>query len=147
MKISKDAPLDDYLKWFAKDINHIMADNIVIGGTVAILLHGLRYRRANDLDLIMYNPSKKQLSALTKLTDTSTVDAYGNEVRSYKIECRSLVLNFIICTDEMPPDLLEIKTVAFGHIKVQRIRTILKYKRAYGRPRDFEDITLIKDQL
>jgi hypothetical protein len=139
--------LKEFLKWFTKDVNHLIADNIVIGGTFALLLHGLNYRDATDLDLIIYNPSIKQKNGLKQLTDTSTVNAYGNEVRSYKIEHRSYILNFVICVDPMPESLLTVHTEAFGHMKVQSIREVLKFKRRYGRDKDFEDIQRIKDQL
>ena len=54
--------INDYLKTFRHFLLKINGDNVVLAGVNALKLHGLKMsRNPNDLDVVIFKPTKAQL--------------------------------------------------------------------------------------
>lgn len=90
--VKKEISVDEYLETFAGILKNIDGDNVVIGGTHALKLHGIKMSRpAADLDIILFQPSQHQLQFLDSirmfnvLADTSFTNRHHKD-SEYPIE-------------------------------------------------------------
>ena len=124
------------LKEFGIRDNNI--NNLVIGGTKALELHGIiTPEPPDDIDIIVYNPTKSQLDMLSAYSlideDTNTISTVEYGRRSIKIVGSFMKLNFIISHDKLPTDLLS-SNILFNNLpmKVQSISNIFKAQKSYN---------------
>tara|TARA_R110000772_G_C13310332_1_gene440569 strand:- start:6670 stop:7140 length:471 start_codon:yes stop_codon:yes gene_type:complete len=130
--------------------NHILSKlnnskNLVIGGTHALYLHGINLGKdPDDLDIIIYKPTKEQLEILAILREVSEGDcadsSHGN--RSLKLKKNGKCLD-ILLEDKasMPEGLLQYVNET-GTItgNVQSVQGVIDAKASYGRSKDHLDM-------
>ena len=120
------------------------ASNLVIGGTHALHLHGLNLERApDDLDIIIYKPTKEQRHILSLLRSVSEGDCLGSAgKRSLKLKKNGYCLD-ILLEDyaSLPKGLLEYVSDD-GRVKgkVQSVQGVIDAKASYGRSKDHLDM-------
>lgn len=154
--MSRGKLLHSTIMAFSNILNELdKGGNLVLGGTHAMILHGLEVpREPNDVDIIIYKPTLAQLNLLKMLKDV-VVEGSTNGVpdnpkvakRSYKLvsnKCSMHVLDILLEFDKVPEGLLTYKHKSIK-IKVQSIRNILYAKANYGRSKDFKDFNLLKN--
>lgn len=117
---------------------------MVIGGLWALRLHGLKTRKPNDLDIIVYQPSDEFFEELQKkrgmIPGSIPVDQDGNNWRSYKLQESGLTIDFIMeWKKEMPANLLLVNYRNFFW-RVQSVDEVIKAKIDYGREKDLKDL-------
>ena len=102
--------------------------NVVIGGTCALELHGLKIgREIEDLDLIIYQANDKQKDILNTLEAFSRTQYYGADKRTIKVIGKyDMVLNIIKEDTFCPSDLL-----LYRGIPIQNIGNVFKAKQTY----------------
>lgn len=159
--------LDHYLDEFWPEIKDFYGNNIVIGGSHALQLHGLSLgREPDDLDVIIYRPRSHQLNYLS--TRGAGFEAHRNypekddinivkdpsDIRSYKRKANGLTLNVLLDDRPVPTDVLlydyDRRNI---HLKINNIRTIIEAKSnyvfgedgCYMRRKDAEHLTLLKN--
>ena len=129
------------------------SDNIVLGGSAALVLHGIALpEQPADVDFIIYTPTKEQKQML-KLLSLLCKPNYNSEYcrRSYKMEVEGKLVDFLIEDKEMPRDLLV--HVYYGtFIRVNSIGNIFNAKRGYVtggtvRRKDYTQSEFIKMQF
>jgi hypothetical protein len=133
------------IRKFEKFIGEINADNILIGGTSALTLHGLNLSRpVEDLDIVIYSPTESQKEQLANLKWLS-IEEDGYPTDNLKISKGHKIINILLEKDEkMPTNLLSYKG-----IPIQSISGVIEAKRSYSaRPKDMADyIDLAKNFL
>ena len=98
--------LNNFLQTFESIINQLLDTNVVIGGTNALLLHGLKIsREVTDLDLVIYQPTIEQLKILKTLAVFDLIKdrpelQYGTLQKAIKISKDGLFLDII--QEQMP---------------------------------------------
>lgn len=71
--------INDYLFTFRNFLSRINGNNVVLAGVNALKLHGLKMsREANDLDVVIFNPTEKQMSFLRDVSMLSSSNKNGN---------------------------------------------------------------------
>jgi hypothetical protein len=114
-------------------------ENCVIGGMHALLAHGLQMSREPvDLDLIIYNPTGKQLNTLKyfkhfDLINDRNLDAgYTKaDIKAYKFKKGDLFLDIIVEHNKQTPQHL-LQFASNGIIyKIQSIELVIAAKRSY----------------
>lgn len=148
--------LKEYLQIFAPLLNELMDTNIVIGGIHALRAHGLTTRDTGDLDVIIYNPTERQLEIIRNRTWEMEVvereDEYeerpGEKRRSFKFGVdRQTVIDFLMEYDTpMPENLLLVPGQGGDLYFVQSIEEVIKAKARYGREKDLEDFKQLKEK-
>ncbi len=136
-----------------KQLNGI-EDNLVIGGSNALKIHGLNIsRKCEDLDLIIYNPSERQKKILEGLKFFDIIKdrpikaiEYPEGVlpKAIKLNGGHYYMDIIIENKTVPEDLLLLK---FNDIyfKIQNIQLTIDAKNSYKWERQGgEEISLIK---
>lgn len=128
--------------------------NLVIGGTHALLLHGLRVsREPNDLDIVVYKPTSAQCKMLLALKDVTVGSGYSSPTpeegitRSFKLQSRGHhVIDILLDRRELPDGLLTYENRSKGiKLRVQSIDGVLAAKAAYGRDKDMHDLFALKN--
>lgn len=114
--------------------------NMVIGGSYALEAHGLNLGRdPEDLDLVIYRPTERQLALLRMLSPLQQPRKYKFQdeeeqfqyQRSWKFKRNKQTLNILLNRNvDMPYDLLLYKTES-GMFYVQSIRRVIEAKNAY----------------
>jgi hypothetical protein len=126
------------LSVFAETIKILNGDNLVLGGSNALELHGLEIgREANDVDLIIYRPTTEQTAFLDMSRQISgqktklDPDDYPVRVTKFiKTLDKKYSLDVIVSSEEMPRDLLSYDFLE-GRLKIQSIHNIVKAKSGY----------------
>lgn len=116
--------------------------NIVIGGTQALLCHGLLFREPDDLDMIIFNPSDRQMQVFENLKSfevENPVDDIYTQI-SFKYKKNGLVINFLLAKDTDLPENLLIESNGW---KVNSIANIIEAKKIYNRKKDLQDLRTI----
>lgn len=131
--------------------------NVFVSGSVALQLMGFRIRREpEDLDIAIYQPTKKQLDLLNmfdvvfdKITGDgrqyATQDDREEEIDTdavYEVDRLGFKCNFIIKAGLVP----ENRTYVRYHesfYPVQRVSNIFDAKLAYWREKDRDDIAFV----
>src|ERR1700761_3055210 len=143
--------INRYVETFEDILFDIQGSNTVIAGTNNLLMHGLIMNRMpEDLDIIIFKPTKRQDELLNKLKeirqiplnepDTDEHDYTGEiikdaKLRSIKIQRGDLCLNFILERHlETPSDLLYARIELKGNVimmKCQSISANIEAKAGY----------------
>lgn len=131
---------------FEKFINMLNAEgNVLIGGTSAIVLHGLKLSRfVDDLDIVIYSPTDAQKAQLKNLKWLDIEDKGNYPTNNLKIKKDDMIINVLTEEGELPGNLLNYKG-----IPIQSVAGVLEAKRSYNlRPKDMIDyIALAKNFL
>lgn len=142
-----------FIQTFEGLIFQLLHTNVVIGGTNALLQHGLKISRTpSDLDLIIYQPTEEQLQILKTIAVFDLIKdrpelQYGNLQKAIKIEKDGLFLDIITETEPTPQNLLYYR---YGHsdklLQIQSIENVIKAKLSYKfeRQSDSRDRSLTK---
>lgn len=136
--------MENTLKTFSKTLIRLnKGNNLVLGGSCALSLHGLNTSRVpEDVDIILYKPNPSQIKLLELLSDFSEIEeSYG---KVFKFKKEGYTLDILINIEPEPKNLLfyingEIK------IKVQNVSNIVKAKASYKRKKDFLDLISLKN--
>jgi hypothetical protein len=137
--------INDYLFTFRKLIKNINGDNLVIAGVNALKIHGLKMsRQANDLDIVLFCPTEKQLTLLRGMASLSICEKQYEDDKdkiqdeSYPID--NMVLKFkkdnlyldIILEKECCPNDLLFHKFNNEYYKIQNIALNIKAKNSYA---------------
>lgn len=120
---------------FHKELTILYGDNMILGGSNALMLHGLILgREASDLDIIIYQPNEQQYRFLSSyiLKDDEVGPEKYRRVFKFKTKegSRYYKMDVIVVYEPTPPDLLYINI--FDHpIKIQSIQNIINAKASY----------------
>ena len=158
--------LEDTTRVFKRVLDKLKGpfDNIVIGGSLALHMHGLKLgREVADIDVIIYKPTKEQLEVLELLKNFDMVEGrpYGEEVKCIKLKRTSygdeFTMDILVETVQAPSDLLfaDIRGVRY---RIQSIDEVIKAKSSYefhmndkgestgyARAKDLRDFLLLKN--
>lgn len=116
-------------------------DNIVIGGTVALKLHGLHIgREVDDLDVIIFSPSFEQEKVLEMLDELSSTKYYGPTKRTLRLKSGEFELNIIKATGQKPTNLLR-----FGNFEINNVDEVFAAKSTYTSLRSGTKVCRVKD--
>ena len=134
-----------FLATFSSAIDHLIEagpkdTNVVIGGTCALIAHGLNVgREPNDLDVIIYRPSTEQLRYLDSIRLFSLKHSTGTgadltgdlHLRSLKFKKNGLILNILFERDKAKPSFLLRFWDAGASYKIQDIASVIEAKNSY----------------
>lgn len=138
---------------------HLIAlgtSNMVIGGSHALLLHGLDIGRdTDDFDVVIYEPTMDQLKYLADKIHTGemkeSIEESSDNTRSCKVECNGATIDFLIERNTcMPADLLLVHHSGIT-LFVQSVYRVIDAKRSYTnedgmfRQKDVDDCKLLKN--
>lgn len=125
--------IDLHIAEFSNEITKIGTENIAIGGSFALMLHGLEIgHEPEDLDLIIFKPTDEQYEFIANKCESNanyqTVD--GGQARSWKLKRKGMTLNIIFAFDvDVPENPL---FYVFGKMyRVNPIADIIKAKLQY----------------
>ena len=143
--------LDKALSVFAPEIKALKAGetagerNVIIGGSVALMLHGLQIgREPGDLDLVIYTPTDRQMIVLSDSRTFKNAEESG-EYGGYKCAKEGRVLNVLIEVNKpVPSGLLGGMFTGYSHL-IQSIDNVMAAKTRYARPKDFYDLQQLKN--
>ena len=148
-------------------------NNIVLAGVNALKLHGLYMsREANDLDVVIFKPTQKQLDYLSCMsffqqalpdgrsgdyeTEFQKVRLKEGHQRVVKFKKNDLFIDIILSDNELPSDLLYYKAFSMM-FKIQNIALNIEAKNSYKlesqrdgfqlyrRAKDMEDMIDLKN--
>ena len=148
-------------------LNNEGDNNLVLGGTHAMILHGLKTPRIpGDMDIIIYSPTEKQLETLEVLRDLMVdKEELFNEYNriSFKFEKKidnvvhtevytlDILLEFmpfpenlLIYESEIDDTKVRVEESSI-RVRVQSIENIIKAKSIYGRVKDLTDFINLKN--
>lgn len=146
------ALISNTLKAFAQHLVVLNeGNNLVLGGSNALMLHGLNLERSpEDVDIIMYNPTPKQLDYIESIKHLNTLDEksdYG-VTNVLKLRARRGLTTYtldILTVFELLPEHLLVYEKENVKIKVQDIATVIEAKGNYGRLKDVKDLLALKN--
>lgn len=126
------------LSVFAETIKILNGENLVLGGSNALELHGLEIgRAANDVDLIIYKPTTEQIAFLDMSRQINgqrlkfdTGDYPLRVTKFIKTLDKKYSLDVIVSNEEIPKDLLSYDFLE-GRLRIQSIHNIVKAKAGY----------------
>lgn len=127
--------IECYLNTFEKIINLLRSsDNVAIGGYQALKLHGLVLNREpSDLDIIIFQPTPKQIAVLKVLQCFDIIKRPRGlefeEIKAFKFKKHDMFMDIIISKQYMPP-LLSIQFDS-GYFKVNSIMNVIEAKASY----------------
>ena len=128
--------------------------NLVLGGSQALLLHGLQVPHTpEDLDIIIYSPTGNQRKYLRSLSDLTVENEVGSapDRRSFKFQATRNGIKYTldILIDEgipTPKHLLQYHKAQHGiKVRVQSIMNIVAAKVRYGREKDYKHLQCLKN--
>ncbi len=115
-------------------------NNVIIGGTVALVLQGINIgREIDDIDIIIYRPTKKQRKTLAIYEELSKTAYYGSDKRTMKIQVGDVDVNIIKELVSPPDDLLYVRVPNGNFFPVQRVDNVIKAKSSYLRDSDSKE--------
>lgn len=139
--------MDRNLLAFSKTLERLNLDNnLVLGGSNALMLHGIQTKKTpEDVDIVIYQATDRQLDFLETLQEFSTLGSSG-KVFKFKISRNNedYTLDILLEDGPLPSNLLYyIK----GNIKVriQDVFAIIKAKADYKRNKDLIDLLDLKN--
>jgi len=126
-------------------------DNLVLGGSASLVLHGLEFREIQDVDIIIYNPTPEQIRVFESLILLSSPSIeysnkeYGPVRRVLKLSKNGLNLD-IILERESTMDYTLLRASINGVIWfIQSVREVVKAKTEYSREKDLQDLLYLKN--
>jgi hypothetical protein len=154
MNQNKTQDIKSYIDNFFPLLENIIDNNMVIAGTLALKLHGLNFsRESGDLDIVLYQPTKKQIDILTILSTFQVenpfkpIDEYSNNdqnkllekgiQKTIKFMKNGLYIDFILEYNKPFPfvDLLQYKYVTkdlnIHYFNIQNILLNIMAKNSY----------------
>lgn len=144
--------LESTLSVFAKILTQLNRDgNLVIGGSNALVLHGIKVARVPvDVDIIIYSPTDRQLKILELVSDFSHVQTVGGDYPKtvFKFKTKKLgkvyTLDILFEEGSLPENLLLFKK---GNIlaRVQDVDKVIEAKSSYKRSKDLTDLLDFKN--
>ena len=144
--------LENNLKAFTKILLKLNEDdNLVLGGSYALMLHGLNLKRLpDDVDIIIYRPTPKQIEFLESISDFNNLNELGSDYPTcvYKLKTSKKNVDYtldILLETKTAPDNLLIFEKNNIKVKIQEISNIIEAKSSYGRTKDFEDMLSLKN--
>lgn len=133
---------------------HFKPENIMVTGSIALDAHGIlpKNRNVHDVDFIIKMDKNswgclKLIEAMNDPEDDETKPGYVSEARKNTIFFKlkdGLVIN--IWRYDSGSDWSDIKDAETG-VYVATVDHIIKAKKKYGRPKDFNDINEIVKEL
>lgn len=154
--------IDNYLNTFSDILSELKKDdNIVLGGSMAMILHGINIGRdPRDLDIVLYQPTSRQVDYTNTLHNTEVVGQKhspfskdGEEVVRTSLEIvirNGMHLNILSNSVQLRERYLYYK----GY-RIQPIDMIVEAKASYTyksktkgnyiRKKDIEDLQYIKN--
>lgn len=123
--------------------------NVVIGGSAALILHGLSLSRPiNDIDIILYNPKDEQLAVLNTLKAVDSVNSsfgYGDR-RVIKLLVNEVNVDIIVSHETLPSNLLlhPISSPQFKGLFIQSIDEVIKAKISYTLDKDERQLNIYR---
>lgn len=138
--------LNNHLFVFHKFLEQIYDENLVIAGVNALKLHGLKMsREANDLDIVLFQPTKKQLDFLRSMSffehkSREFQSATGEKLQDENYPIDNLILKFkkdnymldIILSKEPTPEFLLSYKFKDTDYKIQNIALNIEAKNSYS---------------
>jgi len=110
-------------------------NNLVIGGTTALMFHGLICRSPSDLDIIIYKPTERQKNIITALLDFDSVCNYVTDIRdrrAFKFNKEGYVVDILLEKESHPNmDDLLLKSIDSNYYRIQSVQEIVKAKSKY----------------
>lgn len=146
--------MEQYLNEFKDFLEKIDGNNLVLGGIHAIRAHGLMFSRATqDLDIIIYGPTQKQLDVIQSTSpDMEPSDREGDYQtdpddprRSYKFQKNGMIIDILIEYYAVKPQHLLHFKHEDKYFQVQGVSFIIDAKRMYGREKDYKDFEDLKN--
>lgn len=131
--------LNSFLRVFRSILLELIDDNVVIGGINALALHGIIVgREANDLDIIIYNPTPRQTALLSALNhfnmikDKNTENGYdGTNVAFIKLKKDNCKMDILIERDREVPGFLLRYPFEGYNLKIQSVENVIHAKASY----------------
>ncbi len=111
-------------------------NNIIIGGTHALKLHGLILPRPpQDLDLVIYNPTPEQLEYIQSIR-IFHIGKYNREhsittCKSFVFKKQKMLLNVILEHGSTQPQCELLYNYGGQHFEIQSIENVLAAKNSY----------------
>jgi hypothetical protein len=141
--ISNIRKVSSYLQYLDRDTK-----NIVIGGSSALVLHGLFVKQEpEDLDIIVFRPTKTQKEHIKVLQKTFGTEDIGSDNlrRSYKIRVNDkLTVDFILAHDiDIPENMVSVNVDGYNYY-INSVCNIIEAIACYKRPKDFEKAWTLK---
>ena len=142
--------IKDTLKVFKNTLDTLnKEDNLVLGGSTALKLHGLNTKRnPEDLDVVLFSPTMEQYNFLKSIEDFSDFEQDEGYEQVYKFKKvmnnRTFTLDILIEQSAVPKNLLLLK---MGNllVKVQDIDNTIAAKCSYAREKDLKDLLDFKN--
>lgn len=109
-------------------------NNVIIGGSAALVLHGLDIgRELMDVDIIIYKPTAEQDTLLNLLMNFDYIKAEHSPRRAMKLKKDGFFIDIIMernSDQPMPTDflLIEISGIAY---KIQSVKKVVEAKCSY----------------
>jgi hypothetical protein len=127
------------------DLNKDNTNNIKLGGTLVLKLHGLNFsRKVGDLDIIIYNATPKQQDYIKALSNFRVDSNYGSQT-NIKIKKHDLFLNILLV--DVPIVHENVHYIWNDKIyEIVSISEIIKAKSSYKRLKDVEDLLMLKNE-
>lgn len=142
--MTQSQKINDYLFTFRNLFKLINGDNLVIAGTNALKLHGLKMSRdAADLDVVLFNPTEKQLTILRGMSCLQIKENEHNSAADFQDETYpidNIILKFkkdelfldIILSKDIVPDFLLFHKFDREFYKIQNIALNIDAKNSYA---------------
>lgn len=130
-----DQTIECYLNTFEQIIKALnTSDNIAIGGYQALKLHGIALnRQPSDLDIIIFQPTPRQLATLKVLQCFDCIkrprDIDFEHIKAFKFKKHDMFMDVIISKDSIGP-LLSFNHDT-GNFKVNSIFEVVRAKASY----------------
>lgn len=140
--------LKEYLQVFypiIDDLNKDNTNNIKLGGTLVLKLHGLNFsRKIGDLDIVVYNATQKQRDYIKALSNFRVDSNYGSQV-NIKIKKHDLFLNILLADIPITHENVYYEWGSKRY-EIVSISEIIKAKASYKRVKDMEDLLMLKNE-
>jgi hypothetical protein len=145
----KELDINDYIHTFRVLLSRINDYNVVLAGVNALKLHGLKMSRpANDLDVVIFKPTEKQISFLRDISvlqiNENRFDDSASMIQDENYPLGKIILKFkkdnlnldiIFSDDKVPENLLYHKQIINNKIvefKIQNITLNIEAKNSYS---------------
>jgi hypothetical protein len=142
--------LNEYLEAFSEIIYNLQKEskyeNVKIGGSLLLKVHGLNFRKSDDIDVIIYKPNDKQKERLKILKEFRITNHPSDYFDSdnFKIEKNDLIMN-IMSVDEEPSEYSLKYKFKNRYFNVVGIDEIIAAKKSYSRKKDLTDFINLKN--
>lgn len=104
--------------------------NIVLGGSSALLLMGLNTAPSEDIDLVIYQPTEKQIEYLETISPLGVDNSMSYKRRVYSFTIAGVKVDFLLSQRDKPSNL---PTISLEGIKMElnSVDEIVRAKTSY----------------